>query len=52
MVIFNSYVKLPEGRGKLKPEKPILHGKNPWVSGENVPLNQSIENSGLVYKEW
>jgi hypothetical protein len=30
MVIFHSYVKLPEGTGK-----PYIFGKNPWVSGED-----------------
>jgi len=38
MVIFHSYVKLPEGMvnwmmGKMEPESPIFDGKNPWVSG-------------------
>jgi hypothetical protein len=24
-------------KGKLKPETPISHGKNPWVSGVDFP---------------
>jgi len=29
--------------GKLEPENPIFDGKNPMVSGEDFPLNQSID---------
>ena len=37
-------------KGKLKPETPIFHGKNPWVSGVDFPLNQSIAiDFGLIF---
>ena len=37
--------------GKIGTGKPILFvGKHPWVSGENFPVNQSIETSQAVLR--
>ena len=53
MVIFHSYVKLPEGKsvsqwiglvGKILTGKPHMNnGKITLVSGVDFPLNQSID---------
>ena len=35
--------------GTFSPESPIFDGKNPWVSGVDFPLNQSIDDGvGMV----
>jgi len=36
--------------GKFSLESPIFDGKNPWVSGVDFPLNQSIDD-GLEWLE-